>query len=144
MPLFREQMMVAIGPRHRLANGKGIRVRDLDGECYIHRMNWNLPGSRPILRGARVKWKAVPRSERDDSMLAIVAAGMGWGFMPAQSVRRRGVVGLPSVEPEFWREVILSPFGGGRVPRRWARFCGKRCVCPWFGGEGDRGPWWIA
>jgi len=39
MPLFREQIVIAINPRHRLAKQDTIRVRDLDGECYIHRMN---------------------------------------------------------------------------------------------------------
>ncbi len=32
MPLFRERIVIAINPRHRLANLDAIRVKDLDGE----------------------------------------------------------------------------------------------------------------
>ena len=46
-------------------------------------------------------------SERDDWTLAMVAAGLGFGFMPANAVKYPGVVGLPIVEPEFWRDVNL-------------------------------------
>src|SRR5205823_12880387 len=44
MPLFREQTVIAINPHHRLAKQKTIRVKDLDGESYIHRMNCEFAG----------------------------------------------------------------------------------------------------
>jgi hypothetical protein len=40
-------------------------------------------------------------SERDDWTVAMVAAGLGFAFMPANAVKHSGVVGLPIVEPEF-------------------------------------------
>ena len=36
-----------------------------------------------------------------------LAAGLGFGFMPRHSVNNPGVIGLPVVEPEFWRVVNL-------------------------------------
>ncbi len=108
IPLFREQMLIAIGRDHRLANGKAIRVKDLDGECYIHRMNCEFAGyADPAFAAQNGKCKAVYWSERDDWTLAMVAAGVGWAFMPAHSVNHPGVVGLPLIEPEFWRTVNL-------------------------------------
>ena len=67
MPLFRERMVVAIHPHHRLANGETISVRDLHGECYIHRMNCEFAGyADPIFSAQNVKCRAVYWSDRDD------------------------------------------------------------------------------
>ena len=134
MPLFREQMMVAISPRHRLANGEGIRVRDLDGECYIHRMNCEFAGyADPFFSAQNVKCKAVYRSDRDDWTLAMVAAGLGWAFMPAHSVKHAEVVGIPLVEPEFWREVHLVTVRGRPHSPAAGALLRETMRMPWFG-----------
>ncbi len=113
MPLFREQIVIAIGRRHRLANGDAIRVKDLDGECYIHRKDCEFAGyADPVFAAQNVKCKAVYWSERDDWTLAMVAAGIGWAFMPANSVKHPGVLGIPVTEPDFWREVNLVSVRG--------------------------------
>ena len=51
-------------------------------------------------------------SERDDWTMAMVAAGLGFAFMPANAVKHPGVVALPVVEPEFWRKVNLVTVRG--------------------------------
>jgi DNA-binding transcriptional LysR family regulator len=113
LPLFREQIFIAINPLHRLANGASIRVKDLDGEQYIHRMNCEFAGyADPVFAAQNVKCKAAYWSERDDWTLAMVASGIGWVFMPKYSVNHPGVRGLPIVEPEFWREVNLITVRG--------------------------------
>jgi LysR family transcriptional regulator, hydrogen peroxide-inducible genes activator len=108
IPLFREQMVLAVHCGHRLAKTGAFPVREMNGENYIHRMNCEFAGyADEILREKGVTCKPVYWSERDDWTLAMVAAGLGFAFMPANSVRHPGVVGLPIVEPEFWREVAL-------------------------------------
>ena len=42
----------------------------------------------------------------------MVAAGLGFAFLPANSTKHSGVVALPIVEPEFWREVSLVSVRG--------------------------------
>ena len=42
----------------------------------------------------------------------MVASGIGWAFMPVNSVKHPGVVGLPLVEPDFWRVVNLASIRG--------------------------------
>ena len=60
MPLFRERMVVAIGRQHRLANGETCRVRDLDDEYYIHRMNCEFAGyADSVFAAQNVNCKAV-------------------------------------------------------------------------------------
>jgi DNA-binding transcriptional LysR family regulator len=51
-------------------------------------------------------------SERDDWIFAMVAAGMGFAFMPEHCITHPGVVARPLVEPEFWREVNLVTVRG--------------------------------
>ena len=113
LPLFREQIVAALGSRHRLAARNAVSVKDLDGECYIHRTNCEFAGyADPVFQAQNVSCTAVYWSERDDWTLAMVAAGLGWAFMPINSVNHPAVVGLPIIEPEFWREVNLVTVRG--------------------------------
>jgi DNA-binding transcriptional LysR family regulator len=113
IPLFREQMVIAIHLGHRLAKARAFPVREMHGECYIHRMNCEFAGyADQILRQQGVICTPTYWSERDDWTLAMVAAGLGFAFMPANTVRHPGVLGLPVVEPEFWRQVNLVSVRG--------------------------------
>jgi LysR family transcriptional regulator, hydrogen peroxide-inducible genes activator len=134
MSLFRERMVVAIHRQHRLANGATIRVKDLDGECYIHRTNCEFAGyADPVFDAQNTTCEAVYWSDRDDWTLAMVAAGVGWAFMPENSVGHAGVVGIPFVEPEFWREVNFVSVRG----RPYSAACGalvrEAMRMRWFG-----------
>lgn len=111
--LFREQMVIAVHRGHRLANERAFPVRQLNGEHYIHRMNCEFAGyADQILAAQGVTCTPSYWSERDDWTLAMVAAGLGFGFMPANAVHHPGVVALPVVEPEFWRDVNLVSVRG--------------------------------
>jgi LysR family transcriptional regulator, hydrogen peroxide-inducible genes activator len=113
MPLFREQMVIAVNRDHRLADERVFPVEQLDGECYIHRMNCEFAGyADQILKAKGVTCTPTYWSERDDWTMAMVAAGLGFAFMPANSVTHPDVVALPVVEPEFWRVVNLLTVRG--------------------------------
>jgi LysR family hydrogen peroxide-inducible transcriptional activator len=113
MPLFREQMVIAVNRDHRLANERAFPVKELNGESYIHRMNCEFAGyADHILREKGVTCTPTYWSERDDWTMAMVAAGLGFAFMPANAVTHPDVVALPVVEPEFWRAVNLVTVRG--------------------------------
>jgi LysR family hydrogen peroxide-inducible transcriptional activator len=113
MPLFREQMMFVVNPQHRLAQLNAIPVRALDGECYLNRINCEFNGyAGPVWREHGTNVKMIYRSERDDWILSMIAAGLGFGFMPEFCVDRSDVVARPAVDPEFWREVNLVTVRG--------------------------------
>ncbi len=115
IPLFREQMVLAVSRKHRLANSSAFPVREMDGEPYIHRTNCEFAGyTDRVLHEQGVTCTPTYWSERDDWTLAMIAAGLGFGFMPANAVRHPGVVGVPVVEPEFWRQVNLVSVRGRR------------------------------
>jgi LysR family hydrogen peroxide-inducible transcriptional activator len=113
VPLFREQLMIVACPDHALARKNAVEVSDLDGQKYLNRVNCEFNGyAGPIWRERGVDFKTVYRSERDDWILAMVAMGLGFGFMPQHSINHPGVVSRPLVEPEFWREINLVTVRG--------------------------------
>jgi LysR family transcriptional regulator, hydrogen peroxide-inducible genes activator len=113
MPLFREQMVIAVNRDHRLASQYAFPVKELDGESYIHRMKCEFAGyADHVLEAKGVTCTPTYWSERDDWTLAMVAAGLGFAFMPANSATHPDVVALPVVEPEFWRVVNLVTVRG--------------------------------
>jgi DNA-binding transcriptional LysR family regulator len=113
MPLYREQFQIVIEPGHRLAMLDAIRVKDLDGEHYLARINCEMgPAADAIFDAQGVGGPTVYQSERDDWILAMAAAGLGYAFMPALSVEHPGVVSRVLVDPEIWREVALVTVRG--------------------------------
>jgi DNA-binding transcriptional LysR family regulator len=113
MPLFAEQMVITVHSGHRLAGERAFPVRELNGECYIHRMNCEFAGyADHILKEKGVTCTPTYWSERDDWTLAMVAAGLGFAFMPENAAHHPGIVALPVIEPEFWRKVNLVTVRG--------------------------------
>ncbi len=114
LPLFREQFVIVLHPEHELASRNVVKAADLNGQRYINRTNCE------FYRVAGREWSAhgfddcelVYRSERDDWVLAMVASGLGFGFMPGSCVNHPGVVKRTLVEPECWREINLVTVRG--------------------------------
>ena len=111
LKLFRERMMIVLAPTHHLAKHDPIRFQDLHNERYLNRINCEFNEGLAWEKYG-VSWKAVYRSERDDWILAMCAAGMGFGFLPEFCINHQGVVARPVVDPEFWREVNVVTVRG--------------------------------
>ena len=147
LPLFMEQMAIAVHRGHRLANQGSFPVKELNGEHYIHRMNCEFAGyADHILQEKGVTCTPTYWSERDDWTLAMVAAGLGFAFMPINAVNHAGVIALPVVEPEFWRRVDLvtvrgrpySPGVGALVREAMQKkWFGNRAIA--FNSSGNKG-----
>ena len=113
LALYREPFRIVLAPRHRLAGQTSVRVKDLDGERYLARVNCEMgPAADAVFDAQGVTGPTVYESERDDWILAMAAADLGYAFMPALSAEHPGVVALPLVEPEIWREVALVTVRG--------------------------------
>jgi LysR family transcriptional regulator, hydrogen peroxide-inducible genes activator len=134
IPLFREQMVLAVHRGHRLAKERAFPVREMNNESYIHRMNCEFAGyADQILQQQGVTCTPTYWSERDDWTLAMVAAGLGFAFMPTNAVKHPGVVGLPVVEPEFWRQVNLVSVRGRRYSPGVGSLVREAMRKAWFG-----------
>src|SRR6266700_1721860 len=113
LPLFREQMMIVLPPEHRLATRSSIEIKDLAGERYVQRSSCEFNDMVDVVFDERgVDCETVYRSDRDDWVLAMIASGFGFGFFPKYSIEHTGVVAIPLVAPEFWREVNLTTVKG--------------------------------
>jgi len=137
LPLFREQFFIVLGRRHRLANTDAVRVGDLNGERYLNRINCEQVNvARDIFARHGTKVERVYRSERDDWILAMVAAGLGFGFMPQYSItEREDIVVRPLVEPEFWREVSLVTVRGRPHSPAIGALVREAMRTPWLGAS---------
>jgi LysR family transcriptional regulator, hydrogen peroxide-inducible genes activator len=115
MPLFKEQMVIAVCRSHALAMKKVIKGEHLKDEAYLDRINCEFTGyADRIFADRQIDGPTVYQSERDDWLLAMVAAGMGYSFLPRSSADYAGVVVRPIAEPEFWRTVNLVTVRGRR------------------------------
>ncbi len=113
LSLYRERFVVVTRPDHRFAGREAVCVRELDGECYLARTNCEYDAAATrIFEEQRANCETVYESERDDWILAMAAAGIGFGFMPELSARHPGVIALPLIDPEFWREIALVTVRG--------------------------------
>jgi DNA-binding transcriptional LysR family regulator len=135
LPLFRERFFIVLGRDHRLANRDTVRVGDLDGERYLNRVNCEqVDLARDVFARQGAKVERVYRSERDDWILAMVAAGLGFAFMPQYSIGERpDVVVLPLIEPEFWREVSLVTVRGRPHSPAIGALVREAMRTPWLG-----------
>ena len=105
MPLFRERFVVAVAEDHALAKLKEVRVPDLIGTPYLGRTNCEYGDfARTVFNQQGLFNEIVYSSDRDDWILALAAAGMGYSLMPERSARQHGVVAKPLVDPEFSRK----------------------------------------
>jgi DNA-binding transcriptional LysR family regulator len=106
----------------------------MNAEPYIHRANCEFAGyADRILHEQGVTCTPTYWSERDDWTLAMIAAGLGFGFMPKNAVKHPGVVGVPVVEPEFWREVNLVSVRGRRHSPGVGALVREATKKTWFG-----------
>ena len=113
LPLFREQFMIGIRRDHRLARCETVRVADLIGVPYLFRMHCEYDSrATDVFRAQGLTNDTVYRSDRDDWILAMAAAGMGYSFLPEHCINHPQVVALPLVHPEFWREICLVTVRG--------------------------------
>jgi LysR family hydrogen peroxide-inducible transcriptional activator len=113
LPLYREQFVIVTGPDHRLSALDSVRCADLHDEAYLRRVNCELADlAGRVFRENGISTRTVYRSDRDDWILAMTAAGLGFSFMPSRSVNHSQVIVAPLTEPEFWREVSLVTVRG--------------------------------
>jgi LysR family transcriptional regulator, hydrogen peroxide-inducible genes activator len=68
----------------------------------------------------------------------MVAAGLGFAFMPVNMVKHPGVVGLPVVNPEFWRQVRLVSVRGRRYSPGVGSLVREAMRKTWFGKQPNR------
>ncbi|MBK1659923.1 LysR family transcriptional regulator [Paracraurococcus ruber] len=116
-PLYAERFAVACAVGHPFARRNAVTMTDMDGQTYLQRINCeyrDLLREQCEARGARILRSY--RSEREDWIQTMVAAGMGVCFLPEFSATHPGVVTRLVQDPEVMRTVSLVTVAG----RRWS------------------------
>ena len=132
--------MIVVSPDHRLASLNAVHPRDLTGERYLNRISCEFYGYAGAIwrENGFEACEMVYRSERDDWILAMIAAGLGFGFMPQSCVKHPMVVARPIVDPEFWREVNLVTVRGRPHSPAVGALVTKPCERAGLGGPRSR------
>jgi LysR family hydrogen peroxide-inducible transcriptional activator len=113
LPLFRERFVIVTRLDHRFANMEAVRVADLGTEEYLRRINCEVADIfARSLDEHHSHPHTVYRSDRDDWILAMAAAGAGYAFMPERTAIDGQLIAKPLVDPEIWREVSLATVRG--------------------------------
>jgi LysR family transcriptional regulator, hydrogen peroxide-inducible genes activator len=113
--LYSEQFVIACSAGHRFATRDHIRVAELDGEFYLSRINCEFKDFLDeVCRKQDVNLIKSYRSDREDWILTMVAAGLGVCFLPEYTASFAGVVGCPVVAPSVERSVCLVSVSGRR------------------------------
>jgi DNA-binding transcriptional LysR family regulator len=112
-PIFWERFGLAFPVGHRFEQRNTLHVTDVRGENYLSRINCEYRDYLGELCSRHgVEIRRAYRSEREDWIMAMVAAGMGICFLPEFSAIHPGVRHRPVVEPEVVREVSLVSVAG--------------------------------
>ena len=112
-PIFWERFGLAFPVGHRFEQRNTLHVTDVRGENYLSRINCEYRDYLGELCSRHgVEIRRAYRSEREDWIMAMVAAGMGICFLPEFSAIHPGVRHRLVAEPEVVREVSLASVAG--------------------------------
>ncbi|WP_265519641.1 LysR family transcriptional regulator [Nitratireductor luteus] len=106
--IYSERFGLAFCTGHPFEMRNMLHLSDVEGEPYLDRINCEYSHHIDVLCGERgIRITTAYRSEREDWIMAMVAAGMGVCFAPEFSVCLPGVCHRPVADPGVVREVSL-------------------------------------
>jgi DNA-binding transcriptional LysR family regulator len=113
-PIYIERFGLAFSTGHPFERRKTLSLKDAAGEPYLERINCEYGNHIDALCEEHgINIESAYRSEREDWIMAMVAAGMGVCFVPEFSAASQpGVCHRPVVDPEVVRQVSLVTFTG--------------------------------
>ncbi|HUZ64497.1 MAG TPA: LysR family transcriptional regulator [Acetobacteraceae bacterium] len=132
IPLYNERFMVACPLGHKFAAQPAVEMRQMDGQIYLQRINCEF--AEYLAAQCRESGAALVRSyrsEREDWIMTMVAAGMGVCFLPEYSAVVPGLAARPVIAPEVVRQISLVSVPGRRWSSPLARFVQAIRTHPW-------------
>lgn len=132
-PLYAERYVVIFPPGHRFQQLDAVSLAEVSGEAYVDRLACELREMVMAVCGQRqVELYATFRSEREDWVQGMVAAGMGFAFMPEYSVTQGGLLSRPLSDPPVSRTVALVHMPGRPFSPAAAAFSRMARAYPWL------------
>jgi LysR family transcriptional regulator, hydrogen peroxide-inducible genes activator len=139
-PIFCERFGLAFPVGHRFEQRNTLHVTDVRGENYLSRINCEYRdylGELCSQHGVAIR--RAYRSEREDWIMAMVAAGMGICFLPEFSAVHPGIRHRLVTEPEVVREVSLVSVAGRTFPPAVSAFVKAVREYDWAAGATSAG-----
>jgi DNA-binding transcriptional LysR family regulator len=134
-PLYSERFSLAFPTGHRFEKQSALRVTDVAGEPYLSRINCEYRGFIGELCDQHgVEVHSAYRSEREDWIMAMIAAGMGVSFMPEYSATHPGVCHRPIADPNVVRTVSIVSVKDRHLSPAAAKFTNAVRDFDWDGG----------
>jgi DNA-binding transcriptional LysR family regulator len=113
--LYRERFVIAFPAGHRFQERNIVVLADVAGENYLARLNCEyLDHIRDIRESRGIPMTYGYKSEREDWIQTMIAAGMGISFMPEFSPALPGIMTRYVTDPDIVREVALVTISGRR------------------------------
>lgn len=113
--VYRERYMVVFSPGHRFERLEKVALREVSGEAYVDRLSCEMREMvMAVCAERKVELYAHYRSEREDWIESMVAAGLGFAFLPESSVVHNGVVARPLCDPHVERTLLMADVRGRR------------------------------
>jgi LysR family hydrogen peroxide-inducible transcriptional activator len=112
-PLYDERLVVVFPAGHRFAKLDAVPLCELRGENYLQRPHCGMEDA--LVRhctGQGFKLRVVYRSERDDWIETMIAAGRGITIMPEYTHFGRATLARMLIDPELGRSVSVVTIAG--------------------------------
>lgn len=130
--LYSERFVIACSAGHRFAARDSVPMAELDGEAYLSRINCeyrDFLAEKTREQGVELFYSY--RSEREDWILTMAAAGLGVCFLPEYTAIFPGVIGRPVASPSVARSVCLVTVAGRRASAPVEAFVNSVKRYPW-------------
>jgi DNA-binding transcriptional LysR family regulator len=113
LPLYTERFVIILPNDHPLAANEYIQAQDLKNQTYVNRAECEVDHDViATLKKQGVDLDVVFRSRRDDWVLAMINAGLGFGFFPEFYAPPDNVQVRPLIKPAFERTLSLVTLKG--------------------------------
>jgi LysR family hydrogen peroxide-inducible transcriptional activator len=113
--LYKENFVVAFGPRHPFEEKSAITLADMDNQVYLQRLNCEYREFfASLLRERGLALMVSYQTEREDWIQSLVAGGVGVCFLPEFSACVGGLRTRPLIDPRVARSVSLVSVAGRR------------------------------
>jgi DNA-binding transcriptional LysR family regulator len=138
-PIYRERFGLAFPAGHAFEERNTLHVGDVRGETYLSRINCEYRDHlAELCRRHGVQIRRGFRSEREDWIMAMVAAGMGICFLPEYSATHPGVRHRVVADPQVVRDVSLISVVGRSLSPAAESFMAAVRDYDWGSGSSQR------
>lgn len=130
--LYAERFVIACSAGHKFASRPHVPMAELDGEFYLSRINCEFYDVlSDLCEQQHVGLVRSYRSDREDWILTMVAAGLGVCFLPEYTASFAGVIGCPVTAPSVERSVCMVTVAGRRASAPIRAFTNSVRRYPW-------------